>query len=334
MYDQGVLKEGTSTVYTAMTSLPSANLNSTYEQFKGYLDVPSFIDYMLLHFYLGHQDWGLNKNWSALRQRAGGTFTTEGKFRYIPWDAENVLLNTTVSRVPNAGGSTDVPSGLHTKLDNNAQYRLDFADRAHRHLIAPGGSLTQARNTARWQKWQTVLDNPIVAESCRWGDYRRDVHPYLEGTYPLYTRESQWLAECSRIVNTYFPARATIILEQLRTASLYPTLNAPGVHRRGRRQRRRIGPGDTRLSARHGPARRRFRHHQRGHDLLHHRWQRPARDLRRHARSRGANLHHAAHHQRRHPRQGTRSPRRAPGARSTRRSSPPTPRCLRLESPS
>ncbi|RYD18079.1 MAG: hypothetical protein EOP88_23855, partial [Verrucomicrobiaceae bacterium] len=142
VYDQGVLDEGTSTVYSAMTSLPSANANSTYEQFKGYLDMPSFIDYMLLHFYIGHQDWGLNKNWSAIRQRAGGTFTTEGKFRYIPWDLENVLLDTNINRVPNGGGGTDVPSGLHTKLDNNAQYRLDFADRVHRHMLAPGGVLT------------------------------------------------------------------------------------------------------------------------------------------------------------------------------------------------
>ncbi|RYD17702.1 MAG: hypothetical protein EOP88_25200, partial [Verrucomicrobiaceae bacterium] len=227
VYDQGVLDEGTSTVYSAMTSLPSANANSTYEQFKGYLDMPSFIDYMLLHFYIGHQDWGLNKNWSAIRQRAGGTFTTEGKFRYIPWDLENVLLDTNINRVPNGGGGTDVPSGLHTKLDNNAQYRLDFADRVHRHMLAPGGVLTAAKNTVRWQKWQAILDKPIVAESCRWGDYRRDVHPYQDGSYLLYTRESQWLAENTRITGVYFPSRPVIVMGQLRTAGLYPTLNAP-----------------------------------------------------------------------------------------------------------
>jgi hypothetical protein len=227
VYDQGVLAEGTSTVYTAMTSLPGASANSTYEQFKGYLDMPAFIDYMLLHFYVGHQDWGLNKNWSAIRQRAGGTFTTEGKFRYIPWDLENILLNTDINRVPNGGGSTDVPSGLHTKLDDNAQYRLDFADRVHRHMIAPGGAMTPAKNTARWQKWQAILDKPIVAESCRWGDYRRDKHPYSEGTYALYTRENQWLTENTRITGTYFPTRPAIVLGQLRTAGLFPTLNAP-----------------------------------------------------------------------------------------------------------
>jgi Lamin Tail Domain/Chitobiase/beta-hexosaminidase C-terminal domain/CotH kinase protein len=225
--DQGVLKDGTPEVYNTMLALPAATANSTYEQFKTCLEMPMFIDYMLLHFYAGHQDWGLNKNWSALRQHAGGTFSTEGKFIYVPWDGENVLLDTTINRVPNAGGSSDVPSGLHTRLDDNAQYRLDFADRVHRSLIAPGGALTIPRNTARWQKWQALLDKPIVAESCRWGDYRRDVHPYSLGTFALYTREDQWLAENSRVVNIYFPTRVTVVMQQLRDAGLYPTLNAP-----------------------------------------------------------------------------------------------------------
>jgi hypothetical protein len=227
VYDQGALKEGTSAVYNAMTSLPNANADSTYEQFKQYLDLPKFIDYMLLHFYVGHQDWGNTKNWAAIRQRAGGTFSTDGKFVYLPWDGENHSLNTNVNRVPDGGGSTNVPSNLHTKLDDNPQYRLDFADRVHKHLIALGGALTESANIARWQKWQAILDKPVVAESCRWGDYRRDVHPYSEGAYQLYTRENHWLAECARLVNSYFPVRRDIVLGQLRTAGLYPFLDAP-----------------------------------------------------------------------------------------------------------
>lgn len=233
VYDQGVLKEGTATVYNAMIALPNANSNTTYEQFKQYLDVPAFIDYMLLHFYAGHQDWGNNKNWAAIRRRTGGTFTTEGKFIYLPWDGECILLNTDINRVPNGGSgwgpgsSTDVPSGLHSKLDNNAQYRLDFADHVHKHLVAPDGVLLPAANIARWQKWQAILDKPVVAESCRWGDYRRDVDPRSEGTYQLYTREAHWLAENDRIANVYFPTRGDILFQQLRTAGLYPTLNAP-----------------------------------------------------------------------------------------------------------
>lgn len=221
--EQGSVKDGSSTAYNALLALPAATDNATYEDYKARVNMTEFIDYTILHFYIAHQDWGANKNWAALRQRSGGTFTTEGKFRYIPWDQENILLNVNSNRV----SSTDVPSGLHTKLDDNDQYRLDFADRVHRALVAPGGALTTSRNIARWQKWQAVWDDPIVAESCRWGDYRRDVHPYSGGPYELYTREAQWTAENNRIVTSYFPSRATIIMDQLRAGGLYPTLNAP-----------------------------------------------------------------------------------------------------------
>src|SRR5678810_712602 len=203
--------------------MPNITTNASYDQMKGYLDINEFIDYTLLHFFIGHQDWGNIKNWYAIRRRASANNPVEGKYQYVPWDQECTLLETTVNRVSN----TDVPSGLHTKLVVHGQYRLDFADRVHRHLIAPGGALTSAATTTRWQKWQGLLDKPIVAESCRWGDYRRDVHPYSEAPYVLYTRESQWLAECTRLTGTYFPGRPATLLSQLQSASLYPSAAAP-----------------------------------------------------------------------------------------------------------
>jgi hypothetical protein len=100
VYEQGVLKAGTSTAYTAMTSIPTPIDNTRYEQMKTYLDVPYFIDYMLLHFYVGHEDWGgdINKNWYAVRNR-----TTNGTFRYLPWDMENLLWSESVNRVTVTG---------------------------------------------------------------------------------------------------------------------------------------------------------------------------------------------------------------------------------------
>jgi hypothetical protein len=110
------------------------------------------------------------------------------------------LLNENIDR-QNSPGGYGYPSGLHTKLVDYAQYRLDFADRVHMHMVAPDGALTPAANIARWAKWMAVMDKPIVAESVRWGDYRRDVHPWQNGTFQLYTREEHWLAESNRIVN-------------------------------------------------------------------------------------------------------------------------------------
>jgi hypothetical protein len=221
---EGQVRAGDMNVYNTMISLPAITTNAQYEQMKGYLDLPEFMDYMLLHFYIGHQDWGDIKNWYALRRRASTTNPTQGKFQYIPWDDECTLLETTVDRV----NTTDVPSGLHTKLVSHAQYKLDFADRVHRSLIAPNGALTAANNIARWQKWQAVIDKPTMAEACRWGDYRRDFHSYQTGLpAPLYTRESHFLPECTRLTGTYFPGRATTLRSQLTSAGLYPSLAAP-----------------------------------------------------------------------------------------------------------
>ena len=220
---EGVARNGADPVYSSMLAMPSISTNALYEQMKGYLDVPEFIDYMMLHFFIGHQDWGNVKNWYAIRRRASTANPVQGKYQYIPWDDECTLLEPSVNRVSNS----DVPSGLHTKLVPNAQYKLDFADRVHRHMIAPGGALTSPENIARWQKWQAVMDKPIVGESVRWGDYRRDVHRYQDGAFVLYTRETHWLAENNRLTTNYFPGRTTTVLNQLRTAGLYPSVAAP-----------------------------------------------------------------------------------------------------------
>ncbi len=228
VYDQGALSSGTSAAYNAMLGLTGLENAAAYEQMKQRLDVPWFIDYMLLQFYVGAQDWGNNKNWYAIRKRVPGP---EGTFKYLPWDGENILLNENINRV----STTDLPSGLHQKLDDNAEYRLAFADSVQKHLLSPGGALTAEGNIARWHKWQAILDKPIVAESARWGDYRRDVHPYQNGSYELYTREAHWMAENARMTNSYFVNRPGIVLNQLRAAGLYPNVVAPTFGQHGGR---------------------------------------------------------------------------------------------------
>jgi hypothetical protein len=220
VYEQGTLRAGTSTAYVAMTAITNLVDNANYEQMKRYLDIPEFIDYMLLHFFVGAQDWGYdaNKNWYALRRRVAGP---AGTFKYIPWDGENLLLNTNINQVT----ATAPPSGLHPKLVANAQYRLDFADRVFRQMVAPNGALTPIANIERWKEWLAIMDKPIVAESCRWGDYRRDVHSsttIVTGPTALYTRENHWLTESNRIVSEYLPYRNATVMSQLRAVGLYP----------------------------------------------------------------------------------------------------------------
>jgi hypothetical protein len=218
--EQGALKSGTQTAYNAMTAIASLGVNTNYEAMKQYLDVPEFIDYMLLHFYVGHQDWGddMNKNWYAVRNAK-----TNGTFKYLPWDQENLLFDASIDRT----AVTLPPSGLHTKLVANVQYKLDFADRVHKAMVAPDGALQPAAAITRWNKWKSILTNAIAGESARWGSYRLSVHQFSVAPYALYTWNSTWMAENTRLTGTYFPARTANVLTQLRNRGLYPTLNAP-----------------------------------------------------------------------------------------------------------
>src|SRR6185295_17035409 len=141
--DQGTLKSGTWTAYYAMKSLlgwtgatfttvpvfTAPFTNAQYEQIKQYLDVPWFIDYMMLHFFSGHRDWGTttdyNKNWYVIRNK-------NGTFKYLPWDQENLLWHESEDRTTGAttfGTAPSIypPTAIHPRLKSNLQYLLDFA---------------------------------------------------------------------------------------------------------------------------------------------------------------------------------------------------------------
>jgi hypothetical protein len=50
------------------------------------LDVSQHIDSLVMHLFIGHQDWGGTKNWYAIRKRVSGQL---GTYKYIQWDGEN-----------------------------------------------------------------------------------------------------------------------------------------------------------------------------------------------------------------------------------------------------
>ena len=88
-----------------------------------------------------------------------------------------------------------------------------------------GGALTPERTAERFRNWAKDLDSAVVAESARWGDYRRDVHQYKTGPYELYTRNDHWRPEMDRLLKEYFPKRTEILLKQFREMGLYPKEN-------------------------------------------------------------------------------------------------------------
>jgi hypothetical protein len=221
--NEGELVDGSMSAYNTLLSFSGLGAIDQYNAIKQYLDMSQFIDYMLLHFYVGHEDWGFNKNWYTIRPKDGSR-----GFIYLPWDGETLLGDPGIDRVSNP----DVASGLHTKLLASAQYKLDFADHVQRHFFN-GGALTPEQNVSRWQKRAREVELPIIAESARWGDYRRDVHRFSDAPFELYTRDKQWRTEQARLLNNYFPGRTQTVLNQLRKAGLYPAVDAPAFSQSG-----------------------------------------------------------------------------------------------------
>ena len=235
--NKGQAQFGSTARYNTMASISRNNIasNSVYEILQSHLDIDSFIDYMILNFFIGNNDWDGN-NW-----RAAGMGPTGVPFHYFPWDSEFAI--STARNSPaylNIAGALNInvtgrnnrnnrASGIHQDLTKNAEYRLRFADRAHSALFN-NGPLSSTGATAIWRRRSDEMDDAIVAESARWGDYRRDVQSaggWQKSNYELYTKDDQYLATQEYIIETYLQQRPEILLNQLRARNLYPSVAAP-----------------------------------------------------------------------------------------------------------
>jgi hypothetical protein len=184
------------------------------------VDVVSLADYMLLNFYGGNWDWD-HHNWVAIRNRVN---PWRG-FQFFCWDGEHMVeaLNADILSENNK----NCPSRVFQQLRQNEDFRRLFADRVQKHCFN-GGALTPSSAAARWEKRADQIDEAIVAESARWGDYRRDVHPWQStGPFDLYTKEDYWLPQMNYIINTYFPNRTNVFVNTLRNAGLFPNIDGP-----------------------------------------------------------------------------------------------------------
>lgn len=200
---------------------------STYEGYRHVLellDIDNFIDYMIVNFYAGNDDWPRH-NWYVLRRRVEGE-----TFKMVSWDAEHVLKDVNVSRLNVNNGGT--PAEIYANLRNNPEFRSRFADRAER-LFGPGGPLHvdpdqgawdpdhpgRNRPAALYMRRIEEIDDAIVLESARWGDVRRPGQPY--------TRDLEWSNELRALQISYFPRRSERVLGQLRSAGLSASIPAP-----------------------------------------------------------------------------------------------------------
>ena len=226
---------GSTTAWNQMVSLcrNAAGSNDAYQQLQGnrpdgtpdpdiphLLDVPNYIDYLIVNLWGGNWDWPW-KNWWAARDRSPGSTG----FKFYCWDYENTMGNNR-GRSPlnkNALRNNFSSAGQpHQHLEDNAEYRMLFADRVHR-LFFNDGPLTTASLIARYDEMAATVEKAIITESARWGDQHN--HPPLT--------QQQWYNERDWILNTYLPQRSDIVLQQFRSAGLYPYVNAPAFNVNG-----------------------------------------------------------------------------------------------------
>jgi hypothetical protein len=131
-----------------------------------------------------------------------------GPFQFLVWDGEHTLESLQDNTVRNP---YEVPLRLAEVLRANPEFRLAFSDRVRKHCLGDG-ALTPQACAARWSRLAKELDLAIIAESARWGYYRRN---------PPFTRDQDWLKEHRRLLDNYFPKRTAVLLRQLQEAGLY-----------------------------------------------------------------------------------------------------------------
>jgi len=214
---------GTNTDLVQLVNLADGNISdpAVYAQVSALLNIPQFVDYMLLNHWGATLD--LFANWYAARDS-----TADTPFEFYAWDSE-LILNSVIDAARNGinqnelNTSTGVPNGLFQDLRGNAEFLVTYGDHAHA-MLFNDGILTASRASEILENRLTTIEDAIALEYARWGDTRNPTDPYTV---------ADWQAERDHLNNEFFPQREGIFLNQLIAAGLYPTTAAPVFNQHG-----------------------------------------------------------------------------------------------------
>ncbi len=204
--------------------------NSAYEHL---LDVDNLIDYMLITFYGANLDGPITRFGSdGVPNNVYVVYNRDSPdgFKSFVHDAEHTMLLGdllgygdelyTDRTGPFPAGTNRGhfnPQWLHQQLVAHPEYRMRFADRAHRAFFN-GGALTPEVSAARLMSRANEIDLAVIAESARWGD---------TNTAPARNRNDDWLPTINGIVDTWIANRTDITVAQIRNKNWYPDIDAP-----------------------------------------------------------------------------------------------------------
>ena len=196
-----------------------------YEEVLQRVDVDNMIDYLLINFYAGNNDWDHN-NFRTGRH-------VDGKFIFFTWDSERSDINALGT--PAQGGPVTInvtsfskagrPTRIHSQLRTVDDYAIRFADRVQRHFFNDG-ALTPEGAGGLWNARADEIRLSLSAESARWGDLHARTRPRTV---------ADWERTLAVMNDEFFPQRTEIVVDQLRRRGFYPDVAAPMLSQHGGR---------------------------------------------------------------------------------------------------
>ncbi|MFT5495897.1 MAG: hypothetical protein ACI9TH_001293, partial [Kiritimatiellia bacterium] len=210
----GAVINGSNVAWNEMVSF-----TNNWTEIQKRLRIDQYLDFTIVQGFTGNRDLKTTGgNW-----RSAGGGPDQLPFELYPWDTERTFESTN----DNAANVTKAAQ-IFNELFELTEFRVRLGDRIHAHLFNDG-PLSAAANLARWQAYTNQLYYAINAEAARWGDYKQDTI----GEPSVYTRNSHWIPESTRLVNSYFPARTAEALTDWKNANWYPSVEAPAFSQHG-----------------------------------------------------------------------------------------------------
>ncbi len=185
-----------------------------YAEIRQYIDIAQFIDYVILNFYSGNEDWGPT-NWYA------GIRNPDGKAKYFSWDGELSWIDGAWLYSSPPGAPIIRTEELIRALMQNPDFKMEFADRMYKHLFNDG-ALTDANSRARWEKINEPINLAIIAESARWGDVR----------YEQPISRTDWLKAYEEVL-AQMDGNVEKWIALTREAGYYPPIDPPAFNQHG-----------------------------------------------------------------------------------------------------
>jgi hypothetical protein len=171
------IRDGNTDAWNAMINYARSNnlaIDAFYQEMAKRLDIPAFIDYLIMRLWPNDWDWPQN-NWSAAAERSD-----TGRWRFFVWDAEGAFerdqLNAIRFSELNSQGNAN--GYLYRALKANANFRQLFGDRLHRHF-SDAGALSVANVGQRFaelrEELRGVIPNMDTYIIDTWAPERRQI---------------------------------------------------------------------------------------------------------------------------------------------------------------